>query len=90
MNSQNAEEGLRILCDILRLKRVLKQLLGMQLQALIRATTDMFACPAFLVHAFHDSRSDTVAAHHSLDVGLINATFTSLLKVWLRQGRHPA
>ena len=53
----------------------------MQLQALIRAATDIFACPAFLIHAFYRIDSHPTDTDHNLDLDAINATFTALLKV---------
>ena len=53
----------------------------MQVQALITAVMDMFACPAFIVHAFQNPSSSTAEGHHGLDGEAINGVFTALLKV---------
>ncbi|KAK9831792.1 hypothetical protein WJX74_009408 [Apatococcus lobatus] len=53
-----------------------------QVQALIVAATDMFACPAFIVHAFRHLIRSPTDADHGMDVDAINGVFTSLLKVY--------
>ena len=57
----------------------------MQVQALIKAATGMFASPAFIVHAFRHASSSMTETDHGLDIDAINGVFTALLKVRVRK-----